>query len=119
MSHGAERGAPPSRPAPPPAGSRGPRRLASARDGAAVGSGRSGLRRLAAPRPTRVRADATGRPVAIGAHAVAAVRESWLIEDRWWTDAPLRRRYWEVVTVEGRNLVVFRDLERGGWYAQR
>jgi hypothetical protein len=66
-----------------------------------------------------VRADAAGRPEAIGARGVEAVRESWLVEDRWWTDAPLRRRYWEVVTVDGRDLVVFRDLEGGRWYAQR
>ena len=33
---------------------------------------------------------------------------------------PLRRRYWEVVTDDGRNLVVFRDLLSGKrWYAQR
>ena len=50
---------------------------------------------------------------------VDAVRESWLIEDRWWTDRPLRRRYWEVVTSCGRNVVVFRDLEGGRWFAQR
>jgi CO dehydrogenase/acetyl-CoA synthase delta subunit len=50
---------------------------------------------------------------------VEAVRESWLVEDRWWTDAPLRRRYWEVVTADGRDLVVFRDLQKGRWYGQR
>jgi hypothetical protein len=42
-----------------------------------------------------------------------------LIEDRWWTDAPLRRRYWEVVTADGRSLTVFRDLDSGAWFAQR
>jgi hypothetical protein len=78
-----------------------------------------GPRRLAPPRAARVRADATGRPEAVANRAVEAVRESWLIEDRWWTDAPLRRRYWEVVTADGRDLVVFRDLEEGRWYAQR
>jgi hypothetical protein len=67
----------------------------------------------------RVRADATGRPQAIADRTVEAVRESWLVEDRWWTDAPLRRRYWEVVTADGRDLVVFRDLEEGRWYGQR
>ena len=41
------------------------------------------------------------------------MRESWLIEDRWWTDRPLRRRYWEVVTIDGRDLVVFRELTGG------
>ncbi|WP_028061476.1 collagen-like domain-containing protein [Candidatus Solirubrobacter pratensis] len=78
-----------------------------------------GPRRLAPPRPARVRADATGRPLAVAGRAVEAVRESWLVEDRWWTDAPLRRRYWEVVTADGRDVVVFRDLQEGRWYGQR
>jgi len=63
--------------------------------------------------------DDGGRPKAVDGRAVEAVRESWLVEDRWWTTSPLRRRYWELVTVDGRNLVVFRDLEGGGWFAQR
>jgi hypothetical protein len=67
----------------------------------------------------RVRTGEGGRPEAVGDRAVEAVRESWLVEDRWWTDAPLRRRYWEVVTADGRDLVVYRDLEAGGWFAQR
>jgi hypothetical protein len=79
----------------------------------------SRTRRLAEPRPVRVRADPTGRPENVGGRTVESVRESWLVEDRWWTDVPLRRRYWEVVTACGRDLVVFRDLERGRWYAQR
>jgi hypothetical protein len=78
-----------------------------------------GPRRLAPPRQVKVRADAAGRPHAIGGRAVEAIRESWLVEDRWWTDAPLRRRYWEVVTADGRDLVVFRDLQGGRWFAQR
>jgi hypothetical protein len=79
----------------------------------------SRTRRLAEPRPVRVRTTPGGRPQAIGERTVESVRESWLVEDRWWTDVPLRRRYWEVVTTCGRDLVVFRDLERGRWYAQR
>ena len=78
-----------------------------------------GPRRLATPRPVRVRAAEGGRPEEVAGHAVEAVRESWLVEDRWWTDRPLRRRYWEVVTADGRNLVVFRELAGGRWYAQR
>jgi CO dehydrogenase/acetyl-CoA synthase delta subunit len=62
---------------------------------------------------------AGGRPVALDGDAVEAVRESWLIEDRWWTDRSLRRRYWEVVTAGGRDVVVFRDLVDGRWYRQR
>jgi hypothetical protein len=76
-------------------------------------------RRLAEPRPARVRVAAAGCPDAVDGRTVESVRESWLVEDRWWTDLPLRRRYWEVVTTCGRDIVVFRDLERGRWYTQR
>jgi hypothetical protein len=103
-------------------GPRGPAGLVPADPGSALGGATPtsrGPRRLARPRLVRVRADAGGRPEAVAGRAVEAVRESWLIEDRWWTDAPLRRRYWEVVTADGRDLVVFRDLDEGRWYAQR
>jgi hypothetical protein len=76
--------------------------------------------RLAQPRRARVEPDpADGRPRAIDGRVVDAVRESWLVEDRWWNGSPVRRRYWEVVTACGRNVVVFHDLRGGGWFAQR
>jgi hypothetical protein len=77
-----------------------------------------GPRRLAEPRPATVTA-VEGRPQIVDGRRVEAIRESWLIEDRWWTANPLRRRYWEIVTADGRNLVAFRDLERNRWYTQR
>ncbi|HEY3970181.1 MAG TPA: hypothetical protein VGL79_02175 [Solirubrobacteraceae bacterium] len=49
---------------------------------------------------------------------IEAVRESWLVEDRWWAEHPLRRRYWELVSVRGRNLIVFHDLCVGSWFTQ-
>src|SRR5262245_57773812 len=135
----AERGHPPSRPpAGPPPAHGGPRRVPPGNEGAAGAPRRAGAagavtpaavgikpgasrgpRRLAKPKAVRVKADDTGRPLKIEKREVDAVRESWLVEDRWWTDAPLRRRYWEVVTGDGRDLVVFRDLIEGRWYAQR
>ena len=78
-----------------------------------------GPRRLGLPIAARVRASSDdGRPLAVDGREVEAVRESWLVEDRWWTDEPLRRRYWEVVTRDGRDLVVFRELEEGRWFRQ-
>jgi hypothetical protein len=74
-------------------------------------------RALNLPRAARVRCD-SGAPCEVDSERVEAVRESWLVEDRWWTDRPLRRRYWEVVSVRGRNLIVFRDLLAGGWFTQ-
>ena len=78
-----------------------------------------GPRRLATPTPVGVRTADGGRPASIDGRAVEAVRESWLVEDRWWTDVPLRRRYWEVVTTCGRDVVVYRDLEGERWYTHR
>ncbi len=60
-----------------------------------------------------------GTPIEVDGEAIEAVRESWLVEDRWWTAQPLRRRYWELVGERGRNVVVFRDLTPvGGWFMQ-
>ncbi|HEY3959393.1 MAG TPA: hypothetical protein VGL68_02685 [Solirubrobacteraceae bacterium] len=87
--------------------------------------GMSGPRALNLPRPARVRARSDdGVPVQVDGEPIEHVRESWLVEDRWWTARPLRRRYWEVVSVRGRNLVVFHDLQEsasgsaGGWFSQ-
>jgi hypothetical protein len=77
------------------------------------------MKRLAKPKRAAVRAAAQGRPGSVDGRAVESVRESWLVEDRWWTSTPVRRRYWEVVTTDGRDLVVFRDLVEGEWYRQR
>ena len=58
-------------------------------------------------------------PAAIGALRVEHVLEEWVVEDRWWTGRPLRRRYFECVLENGRNAVVFRDLVRRRWFEQR
>jgi hypothetical protein len=66
-----------------------------------------------------VRATTEGTPLAIDGQSVAYVRESWLVEDRWWTEQPLRRRSWELVGESGRDFVVFHDLASGRWLRQR
>jgi hypothetical protein len=77
-----------------------------------------GIRRLYAPRRVAVEVDSERVPAAVGGVEVAAVREEWLVEDRWWTLRRLWRHYFELVLADGRDLVVFRD-GRGRWYRQR
>jgi len=79
----------------------------------------TGPRRLNVPSRVAVRAGEDGRPLEVAGDEIEAVRESWLVEDRWWTEKPLRRHYWEVVTVGGRDEVVFCDLRSGRWWRQR
>jgi hypothetical protein len=58
-------------------------------------------------------------PTAVNRVGVAAVREEWRVVDRWWTEEPVRRRYFEVVLDTGRNVVVFRDELTGEWFRQQ
>lgn len=76
-------------------------------------------RSLNEPRPALVEAHLGGEPCAVNRVAVAVLREEWRVVDRWWTDDPVSRRYFDVVLATGENAVVFRDEERGGWFSQR
>ena len=71
------------------------------------------------PRPARVEANFDGTPWQVNHQAVAVLREEWRVLDRWWTEEPLSRRYFDVVLETGENTVVFRDEERGWWFTQR
>jgi hypothetical protein len=70
-----------------------------------------------------VEANAEGVPLSVAGTIVEAIREEWLVEDRWWTPKALQRRYFEIVLEGGRNLVVFREPaeppEAGRWFEQR
>jgi len=92
-------------------------------------------RRLNAPRPALVEGHADGTPRRVNRQDVAVVREEWRVVDRWWTDQPVQRRYFDVVLESGENAVVFyddlvsddiregsarnNDSEVGRWYSQR
>jgi hypothetical protein len=72
------------------------------------------------PRPVGIVADRGGTPLEVGGMSVDSVREDGLVEDRWWTPQPLRRRYFELVLADGRDLVVFEEPAGGGrWFEQR
>jgi CO dehydrogenase/acetyl-CoA synthase delta subunit len=75
--------------------------------------------RLYRPRPVEVVAGPDGLPITAAGTRVEAVREEWLVEDRWWTPRPLRRRYFELSTADGASRIVFCDLESGRWFTQR
>ena len=75
--------------------------------------------RINAPRPALVEASAVGIPVRVNRTGVAVLREEWRVVDRWWTEEPIDRRYFEVVLETGENTVVFRDQEQGCWFSQR
>ena len=77
------------------------------------------LRRLNQPSPALVEAHSDGIPHRVNRQGVATVREEWRIVDRWWTDEPVDRRYFDLVLETGENTVVYRDCDSGIWFTQR
>ena len=75
--------------------------------------------RLNQPRPAVVEARVDGTPVRVNRQPVALVREEWRVVDRWWTDEPVRRRYFDLVLETGENVAVFYDEERERWFTQK
>jgi hypothetical protein len=75
--------------------------------------------RLNQPRAAVVEARVDGTPVRVNRQPVAVIREEWRVVDRWWTEEPVSRRYFEVVLESGESAVVFRDEERSCWFTQR
>src|SRR5204863_99353 len=53
--------------------------------------------RLNEPRPARVESNFDGTPWQVNHQPVSVLREEWRVLDRWWTEAPVVRRYFEVV----------------------
>ncbi len=81
------------------------------------GAGR--LRSLNEPRPLAVQASADGTPRMVGSEPVSGIEETWRIDEGWWRDAPLSRRYWRVTVESGRTLTLFHELLMERWYEQR
>ena len=75
--------------------------------------------RVNEPRRALVEANFDGTPRQVNRQAVALVREEWRVVDRWWTEQPVDRRYFEVVLESGQNTVVFHDGDDGHWFTQR
>ena len=56
--------------------------------------------------------DGPRRPPAPG----AGVRDDWLVQDRWWTDEPVDRHYFDLLLEPGRLVVVYREAPGGEWF---
>jgi protein ImuB len=73
---------------------------------------------LMQPQPAQVGSDKEGNPLRLRGKRVEQQRERWVVEDGWWTQRPVRRRYFELVLEGGANAVVFQDLGSRRWYLQ-
>jgi hypothetical protein len=78
-------------------------------------------RPIGTPTPVRVIATPGGAPHAAiidgRRRRVVAIRDDWRVQDRWWTDAPVDRHYFEVVLEPGRLMMLYREHPSGDWFA--
>jgi len=86
-------------------------------------SGPCTLRRLNVPRSVEVRLERTGVPVALRRNSgwldVVELLDRYRTEDRWWTERPVSRAYYELLLEDGRTITVFQDELEGSWYEQK
>jgi len=87
--------------------------------GGTLGSSVRSAGRLNEPRAVLVEQELDGAPRRVNRRVVTLVREEWRVVDRWWTDDPVQRRYFDVVLDGGERAVVYRDEGAGGWFSQR
>ena len=81
------------------------------------------LRRLNAPRRAEVRTDSADAPVALRRNGtwldVVEVIDRYRTDDRWWTEQPIARMYYELLLADGRTATLFRDEISDRWWEQR
>jgi hypothetical protein len=69
-----------------------------------------------------VEADASGIPQQFiwwgSSHRVETVAGRWRVDEDWWR-VRIWREYFKVATTSGLLVVLFHDLEAGGWCLQR
>lgn len=79
------------------------------------------LPRTIANRPVRSR-----RPAARQDHtptpawlAVTSISDLWQVDDEWWRERPISRRYYQIIMQNDRRLTIFQDQLNQSWYWQK
>ena len=65
-----------------------------------------------------------GRSLAAASLVVTSINDLWQVDDEWWRERPISRRYYQVTTQDlatqnERRLTIFRDQLNGSWYWQK
>jgi hypothetical protein len=81
-----------------------------------------GLRALNQPRIIAVEATRNDLPRAVawrgGMQPVRRIHDTWRIDDEWWREHPVSRRYYRIELAGGHRITIYQDLVDKVWYAQ-
>ena len=51
--------------------------------------------------------------------AITAINDLWQVDDEWWRERPISRRYYQITTQQDRRLTIFKDQLHAQWYWQK
>ncbi|MDA1129354.1 MAG: hypothetical protein O2913_11745 [Chloroflexi bacterium] len=51
--------------------------------------------------------------------AIASINDLWQVDDEWWRERPISRRYYQITTQTDRRLTIFQDQTNAQWYLQK
>ena len=55
----------------------------------------------------------------LAAQKITAINDLWQVNDEWWREHPISRRYYQITTQSDSRLTVFQDDLNGNWYWQK
>ena len=71
-------------------------------------------------RPTRPRRlSQESQTPALTSLAVTAINDLWQVDDEWWRERPISRRYYQITTQNDRRVTIFKDQLNAQWYWQK
>ena len=50
---------------------------------------------------------------------ITAINDLWQVDDEWWRERPISRRYYQITTQQERRLTIFKDQLHAQWYWQK
>ena len=50
---------------------------------------------------------------------IASINDLWQVDDEWWRERPISRRYYQITTRDEQRLTIFRDQLNAQWYWQK
>jgi hypothetical protein len=80
------------------------------------------IRPLNPLRPIRVSADTAGRPQRVYLRRplkVMRIEDQWSIDDEWWREKGISRKYYVCLLDDGSKLALVYDLLGKKWYTQK
>ena len=59
------------------------------------------------------------KPLSLTNLAITAINDLWQVDDEWWRERPISRRYYQITTQQNRRLTIFKDQLYAQWYWQK